>query len=161
MGARQKRGVAGDKTICIPVEDEAGYTELVEDIENYRKYLDEVIENYRELFPQGIEQGYAFNGYSVSAKQDQLMMRRIRLNATGQVYQLRPDFAMPYGIGKTEEVEKGLYLRRYGVPYDGIAHVLGHSAMYWYRATQSLGRASIVGSTVKDPEAIPPSSGGR
>jgi hypothetical protein len=76
-------------------------------------------------------------------------------------YQLRPDTVMPYMVGTTEEVEKGLYLRRYGVPYEGIAHVLGHSAMFWYRAHQALGRPSIVGSTVKDPETIPPSSGGR
>jgi hypothetical protein len=40
-------------------------------------------------------------------------------------------------------------------PYEGIAHVLGHSAMYWYQATQALGRISIVGSTVKDPSAFP------
>jgi hypothetical protein len=65
---------------------------------------------------------------------------------------------MPYMGGMSEEVEKGLYLRRYGVPYEGIAHVLGHSAMYWYRATQALGRPSMVGSRVKDPAAIPPSS---
>jgi hypothetical protein len=65
---------------------------------------------------------------------------------------------MPYMIGSSEEVEKGLYLRRYGVPYEGIAHVLGHSAMFWYRATQAMGRVSIVGSTVKDPQDIPPSS---
>jgi hypothetical protein len=35
---------------------------------------------------------------------------------------------MPYMVGMTEEVEKGLYLRRYGVPYEGIAHVLGHES---------------------------------
>jgi hypothetical protein len=64
---------------------------------------------------------------------------------------------MPYMIGYTEEVEKGLYLRRYGVPYEAIAHVVGHSAMYWYQATQALGRISIVGATVKDPSSFPPS----
>jgi hypothetical protein len=68
---------------------------------------------------------------------------------------------MPYMIGKTEEVEKGLYLRRYGVPYEGIAHVLGRNPMYWYNATQALGRISIVGSAVKDPDAFPPSIGRR
>jgi hypothetical protein len=52
-------------------------------------------------------------------------------------------------VGTTAEIEKGLYLRRYGVPYEGIAHGLGHSAMHWYRATQALGCPSIVGSTVK------------
>ncbi len=65
---------------------------------------------------------------------------------------------MPYMIGKTEEVEKGVYLRRYGVPYEGIAHVPGHSAMYWYHATQAMEGASMVGTTVKDPDAIPPSA---
>lgn len=158
---RQKRGVAGDKTICIPIPEENQYSELVKDLGRFREYLDKVIEAHRELFPEGIEYGYRFHGYSISHKQDDLMIRRICLLKTGQVYQLRPDFVMPYGVGKTEEVEKGLYLRRYGVPYDGIAHVLGHDAMFWWRATQALGRASIVGSTVKDPDAIPPSSGRR
>jgi hypothetical protein len=65
---------------------------------------------------------------------------------------------MPYMIGTSEDVEKGLYLRRYGVPYEGIAHVLGHTPMYWYNATQALSRVSIVGSAVKDPEAFPPLS---
>jgi hypothetical protein len=59
-------------------------------------------------------------------------------------------------IGMTEDVEKGLYLRRYGLPYEAIAHVLGHNAMYWYNATQALGRPSMVGATVKDPSSFPP-----
>jgi hypothetical protein len=86
-----------------------------------------------------------------------LRTRRIRLKSNRQAYQLRPDTVMPYMIGYTEEVEKGLYLRRYGVPYEAIAHVLGHSAMYWYQATQALGRISIVGATVKEPSSFPPS----
>lgn len=64
--------------------------------------------------------------------------RRIRLKCNRDSYQIRPDTVMPYMVGTTEEVEKGLYLRRYGVPYEGIAHVLRHSAMYWYRATQAM-----------------------
>ncbi len=64
-------------------------------------------------------------------------------------------------LGKTEEVEKGLYLRRDGVRYEGIAPVLGHAAMDWYHATQAIRRASMVGSTVKDPDAISPSPGCR
>jgi hypothetical protein len=34
------------------------------------------------------------------------------------VYQIRPDFVMTYMVGKTDEVEKALFLRNYGVPYD-------------------------------------------
>ena len=35
---------------------------------------------------------------------------RIKLKETGEVYQLRPDFLLPYMVGKTNEIEKGLYL---------------------------------------------------
>jgi hypothetical protein len=60
MGGRQKQGIAGDKSICIPVVEESDYRELVKDLEKFREYLDEVIEEHRELFPEGIEQGYRF-----------------------------------------------------------------------------------------------------
>ncbi|NJL41307.1 MAG: hypothetical protein HC899_34805 [Leptolyngbyaceae cyanobacterium SM1_4_3] len=156
MTERKKRTTAGDKTICLPLPKDIDYQELVEDTKAFRVYLDNLIEIHPELFPVGIEEGYCFHGFVESGKMD-LSTRRIRLKCNGQAYQLRPDSVMPYMIGKTEEVEKGLYLRRYGVPYEGIAHVLGHSAMYWYHATQAMGRVSIVGSTVKDPQTIPPS----
>jgi hypothetical protein len=142
MGSRQKRGIAGDKTLCIPAVEESDYRELIKDLERFREYWDEVIEERRELFPEGIEESYRFHGYSMSQKQEDLMIRRIYLHKTGQVYQLRPDFVMPYGVGKTEAVEKGLYLRRYGVPYDGIAHVLGHDAMYLLLASSLNGRGN-------------------
>ncbi len=57
-------------------------------------------------------------------------MRRIELVATGQMYPLRPEFAMPYMVGRTDEVEKGLYLRRYGVPFDALAYVFGRERIY-------------------------------
>jgi hypothetical protein len=155
MTARKKRGIAGDKTICLPIADDLNYEQLVEDTKGFRAYLDGMIATHPELFPAEIEAGYCFHGFVESGKLH-LSTRRIRLKCNGQAYQIRPDTIMPYMIGKTEDVEKGLYLRRYGVPYEGIAHVLGHSAMYWYNATQALGRPSIVGSTVKDPERLPP-----
>ena len=114
-----------------------------------------MIAQHPELFPVEIELGYRFHGFVESGKLH-LMTRRIRLNSNGQAYQLRPDTVMPYMIGTTEAVEKGLYLRRYGIPYEGIAHVLGRTPMYWYQATQALGRISIVGSTVKAPGVFPP-----
>jgi hypothetical protein len=160
MKERRKRTTAGDKTICLPIPDGVEYGALVEDTPAYRAYLDELIEKHPELFPADISQGYSFHGFVESGKL-RLKTRRIRLKSNRQAYQLRPDTIMPYMIGKTEDVEKGLYLRRYGVPYEGIAHVLGHSAMYWYDACQALSRPSIVGSTVKNPEAFPPSTGRR
>jgi Uma2 family endonuclease len=43
----------------------------------------------------------------------------------------------------TLNLYRALYDHTHGVPYAGIAHVLGQSAMYWYQATQALGRISI------------------
>jgi hypothetical protein len=156
MVERKARGIAGDKTICLPMDEETDYEALVKHTEGFREYLDKQIQQHPELFPRGIEGGYCFHGFVESGRLE-LTTRRIRLKLNGEAYQIRPDTVMPYMVGTTEEVEKGLYLRRYGVPYEGIAHVLGHSAMYWYRATQALGRPSIVGSTVKDPDDFPPS----
>lgn len=157
MVERKRRGIAGDKTICLPIAENVDYEALVKDTSAFRAYLDQQIEQHQELFPEGIEDGYCFHGFVESGRLA-LTTRRIRLKRNGAAYQLRPDTVMPYMVGTTVEIEKGLYLRRYGVPYEGIAYVLGHSTMHWYRATQALGRPSIVGSTVKDPEAIPPSS---
>jgi hypothetical protein len=150
-----KSFIPGDKTICLPIVDGVDYEQLVEDTPRFRVYLDGQIAEHPELFPAEITDGYSFHGFRQSIKRG-IRTRRIRLLATGAAYQIRPDFLMPYMIGTAEEIEKGLYLRRYGVPYEGIAHVLGHSAMYWYQATQSLGRVSIVGTTVKDAAAFPP-----
>ncbi len=36
-----------------------------------------------------------------------------------------------------------------------LAYVFGRNAMYWYRIYLSLGRASIVGTTIKDPQKLP------
>jgi len=157
MSERKKRGTAGDKTICLPIAEGIDYEQLVKDKAGFRTYLDCQIAEHPELFPVRIGEGYCLHGF-VHSDRLEITTRRIRLKGNRDSYQIRPDTVMPYMVGTTEEAEKGLYLRRYGVPYEGIAHVLGHSAMYWYRATQAMGRVSIVGSTVKDPEAIPPSS---
>ena len=44
---------------------------------------------------------------------------------------------------------------RFHVPCWAIAHVFGRDAMYWYRLEQGLGRFSLVGTTVKNPERLP------
>src|SRR4051812_5121222 len=43
----------------------------------------------------------------------------------------------------------------YGVPYHVVAYCVGRNAMFWYRLEQSLGRNSVVGTTVRDPRALP------
>jgi hypothetical protein len=149
--------VPGDKTICLPIADGVDYDQLVKDRKRFRLYLDQLIAQHPELFPSEIAQGYCFHGFRTSAKLG-LVSRRIRLVSNGEAYQLRPDFVMPYMIGETEAVEKGLYLRQFGVPYEAIAYVMGKDPMYWYRASMALGRPSLVGTTLKDEAVFPPSS---
>ena len=62
---------------------------------------------------------------------------------------------MPYMIARTGEVEKGLYFKRWGVPFEALAYGFGQDAMFWYRAYVSVGRNSIVGTTVKAADKLP------
>jgi len=152
---RRKRGTAGDKTICLPIEDGLDYPALVEDSAAFRQYVDQQIAAHPELFPEGIELGYRLHGWVESSRQ-QIKTRRILLPRTKEAYQLRPDFVMPYMSETAEMADKALYMRKHGLSFDGIADVLGRSEMHWYRLCQSLGRASIVGTTVKTEAALPP-----
>ncbi|MEK6655047.1 MAG: hypothetical protein AABY92_07880 [Thermodesulfobacteriota bacterium] len=119
-----------------------------------RQYLLEEGQAHPELFPAALKEGFVFQGF-VHSKKQALTMRRIKLKGPGDVYQLRPSFMMPYMSGRTKEVEKALFLRRWGVPFEALAYVFGRNPMYWYRAYVSLGRAAIVGTTLKDPARLP------
>lgn len=125
------------------------------DVSKYRTYLTEVAQRHPELFPQALAQGYWFHDCYRSRKQA-VTLRRIKLKATGAVFTVRPSFLWPYGIARTEEVEKALYLRQWGVPFEALAYVFGRNAMFWYRAWLSLGRPNLVGTTVKHPQHMPP-----
>ena len=89
--------------------------------------------------------------YRALVKQ-QLLCRRIRLDQGRTVFTIAPAFVMPYMTGRTQDVNQALFLRRFHVPCWAIAHVFGHDAMYWYRLEQGLGRFSLVGTTVQNPE---------
>jgi hypothetical protein len=124
------------------------------DVSKYRRYLTEVAQQHPELFPQALAQGYTFHDRYHLRKPD-VTLRRIKLKATGRVFTLRPSFLMPYGIGRTTEVEKALFLRQWGVPFTALAEVFGRNAMFWYRAWLSFGRPNLVGTTVKHATAMP------
>ena len=59
------------------------------------------------IFPEGIGTGYRFHGWVESSRQ-QLKTRRILLPRTGEAYQLRPDFVMPYMSETAENADKAL-----------------------------------------------------
>ncbi len=52
----------------------------------------------------------------------------------------RPSFVMPYMVGYTDDVEKSMFLRCWGVPYWALAYVFGRNAQYWYRIDNHIGR---------------------
>jgi hypothetical protein len=82
-----------------------------------------------------------------------ILIRRIKIS--GVAYTIRPSFAMPHMTGIVGEVEKALFLRKFGVPFWALSHVFGRDHMYWYRMEQALGRNSIVGTTIRNPNDIP------
>ena len=142
------------KSICVPFDSEEHYAACVADPESFRQHLTEVFGQHPELFPASMSEGFVLHDKRWSSKQ-QVMLRRIALKATAGVFLVRPSFLLPYMVGRTEAVEKALSLRHWGVPFDALVSVFGRDAMSWYRAEMALGRPTIVGSTVKQPEKLP------
>jgi hypothetical protein len=52
----------GRKTICLPIDSPEQYQAMVENLEGFRLYLDEVIKSCPELLPPAIVLGYRFYG---------------------------------------------------------------------------------------------------
>lgn len=62
---------------------------------------------------------------------------------------------MPYMTGFTNEIEKALFLRKFAVLFCALSYCYGKNAMYWYRLEASLGRNSLVGTTIKSADKLP------
>lgn len=144
-GNRATRSSRGHRTICLPIPEET-YQQIIDDPHAFRRTLDDCFQRMPELFPRDF-QGYQLMGHRVSVKQS-VKIRRIVLN-DGTAYSIRPSFLMPYMTARAEDVADPLFLRMFGVPFWALARVFGHDPMYWYRLECGLGRASIVGTTVK------------
>jgi hypothetical protein len=143
------------KTICLPFPSEEHYKQCMKNPQAFRQLLTNAYDQNPELFPRRMAQGYTLHGFTPSSRKlEGFRMRRIKLS-DGNAYQIRPSFVMPYLIAKTDEVEKALFLRRWGVPFWALTYAFGRNDMFWYRAYASLGRNSIVGTTVKDPDRLP------
>jgi hypothetical protein len=106
--------------IVIPIREDE-YAKIIDNPTAYRAYLDQMIDNHPELFPPTIGHGYRWYGmHPASKKMPTLRRRRLRLKADGHVLTIAPSFVMPYATGTVVEVEKALFLRRFGVPYWGL-----------------------------------------
>jgi hypothetical protein len=152
----------GSRQICLPLDRET-YHRIWDDARAVRLLVEDLVIQHPELFPKSMTQGFTLCGkLPPSRKLAGVCLRRVRLNetdeagqATTQDFFLRPSFVLPYCCGTVDDVEKGLLLLSYGVPYHVVAYCFGRNAMFWYRLEQSLGRNSVVGTTVRDPRALP------
>ena len=140
-----------NRTICLPFSQEV-YDACIKNPIDFRIYVDKQIELFPELFPVGIEKGYLMKDIYISKKQS-IPIRRIQI--AGISYTIRPSFLMPYMTGLVDEIEKPIFLRKFNVPFWALSYVFGQYPMYWYRIEQSLGRNSIVGTTIRNPDDIP------
>src|SRR5262249_35068481 len=113
-----------------------------------RCWLDRAFQECPELFPKDFAQGYTLKDSRFSVKRG-LRLRRVRCKASGQTFSVRPSFVWPYMSAWTDQVQGPLFLRSFGVPFWALARVFGRGPMYWYRLELSLGRNSVVGTTVR------------
>ena len=142
------------KSICAPFESEDHYAICVVDPDCFRHYLMELHSRHPELLPAGFEQGFLFHDKTWSIKQ-RVLTRRLRLMATGQLYQARPSFLMPYMTARTEMVDAVCICGSGVFPSMPWLYLFGRDAMFWYRAEVALSRPSLVGTTIKCPEKLP------
>lgn len=137
-------------TVCLPISKDL-YCDIVDDPRRFRAWIDQAFGEMPELFPEGFSRGYELKDARDSKKLG-LRQRRIRLKANGRAFSIRPSFVLPYAVGTSEDVRDALFLRGFGVPYWALARVFGRDHSYWYRIEISLGRNSIVGTTVRRGE---------
>lgn len=142
------------RRIVLPIKP-AEYMQQVQDRHQFRRWIDRMHEQHPELFPDEFLEGYHLHDLRPSRKMPEVPIRRIRLPRTGAVYRVVPSFVLPYMTGYVADVEKALFLRRFGVPFWGLSYVFGRDDMYWQRLVAQLGRYDLVGTTVKDPDRLP------
>jgi hypothetical protein len=134
-------------TICLPIGKDA-YLDIVADPDCFRAWLNQSFRGHPELFPKAFASGYHLKDDRRSAKTG-LRLRRVRLRATGESFSARPSFVLPCMTGHTDDARAPLFLRSFGVPSWALARVFGKGHMYWYRLEVSLGRNSVVGTTLR------------
>ena len=132
---------------------ESTYASFMEDNETAHKMIKDHFQQYPELFPPKMTSGYMLNGKTRVSKKLGIQMRKILV--CGISYRIRPSFVLPYCRAMTGEVSKALFLLRFGVPFWALAFVFGRNPMWWYRLYLSLGKYSIVGTTIGNPQQLP------
>ena len=141
-----------NRTIVLPFT-ESDYDRFMNDLAFAKEKVAHHFQTHPELFPADMRHGYFFNGTTRVSKKLNLNMRKLQIN--NHHYQIRPSFVLPYMRGMTDDVEKGLFLLRFGVPFWALAFVFGRYAMYWYRLFISFSTYSLLGTTLRDKAHLP------
>ncbi len=148
-----------NRTIVLPFEQQ-GYASLVADAKRFRAYIDKMIAEHPQLFPADITRGFLMKS-SYHSERMNLTIRRIKVN--GIAYTIRPSlrqaqctaFVLPRLVGWTKDAQHALLLRKYSVPFWVLALIFGYTIMHWWRLEKSIGRYSLVETTVQHPDNLP------
>lgn len=151
MNTASNSALRRNRTICMHV-CQAQYYMIIQNATQFRMVVEMAITEYPELFPAEINFGYTMKEIRFSKK---LKLKIRRIVIAGVNYTIRPSFVMPYMTGFVEDVEKPLFLRKFAVPFWALTHCFGRNPMYWYRLETSIGRHSLLGTTIKSPEKLP------
>lgn len=147
------KAASGSRQICLKM-DQTTYDDIWNDAGKVRKFVEQKIQEHPELFPEEISEGFSLSGMLPASKK--MPGLRLRQICIGQVkYTLRPSFVMPYFCGTVEDVEKPLLLLSHGVPCWLVTRVFGKNDMFWHRHLERLGKNSLVGTTVFEPDNLP------
>jgi hypothetical protein len=136
--------------IVLPFAPDS-YQSLVLSAQSFCSFLQQQFLDSPELFPPSFAQGFQMKDIYFSKKLE-LYFRCILIDSI--TYQVRPSFVTPYFTALTDDVSHALFLRKFPVPYWALTHVFGRNDMFWYRLDSSLGRHSLVSTTVKSPRGF-------
>src|SRR5947209_6074957 len=84
----------GFSTLCLPIGKDR-YRQVIDSPTLFRRWLDQAFRHRPELFPKAFAQGYTLKDSRVSAQRGP-RLRRIRRQATGEAFAVRPAFVLPY-----------------------------------------------------------------
>lgn len=140
-----------NRTIRLPFfQDE--YNRVIKNSKEFRDAIDQKAQCYPQVLPGGFQEGYRMKDIRYS---ERMKIHTRRIVVDGVTYTIQPSFIMPYMTGMVDDVEKPLFLRKFGVPFWALAYCYGRNPMYWWRQEASLGRFSIVGTTIQDSNLLP------
>ena len=145
----------GTRIIRIPISEE-DYKILISDRKIFITRLSYYVDKYPELFPSDwYSMSYGVHDYRISKK---LSITHVIVRSGKDrsiLYDIQPNYIMPYMSGYAKDVAFGLLLILFGVPYWLVAYGLGRDAMYWCRIFTHLGHFNLLGTTIKDATKLP------